>query len=92
MIHVNFSSAEVDPVYFPQLEVIGDIGNSLWQILAADRAPSPTGRSTTSSGVKEWADAKLAAGEDDYRFPVLPQRLVADVRRVLPDDGLLAPR
>ena len=32
VIHINFMSAEVDPVYFPQLEVIGDIGNSIWQI------------------------------------------------------------
>ena len=32
VIHVNFRSAEVDPVYFPQLEVIGDIANAIWQI------------------------------------------------------------
>jgi acetolactate synthase-1/2/3 large subunit len=32
VIHVNFRSAEVDPVYFPQYEVIGDIGNAIWQI------------------------------------------------------------
>jgi acetolactate synthase-1/2/3 large subunit len=32
VIHVSFSSAEVDPVYFPQLEVIGDIANAIWQI------------------------------------------------------------
>ncbi len=30
VIHVNFSSADVDPVYFPQLEVNGDIGNAIW--------------------------------------------------------------
>jgi acetolactate synthase-1/2/3 large subunit len=32
VIHVSFSPAEVDPVYFPQLEVIGDIANAIWQI------------------------------------------------------------
>ena len=32
VIHINFSSAEVDPVYFPQVEVVGDIANSIWQI------------------------------------------------------------
>src|SRR5215469_14580621 len=32
VIHINFRSAEVDPVYFPQFEVIGDIGNAIWQI------------------------------------------------------------
>ncbi len=32
VIHVTFRSAEVDPVYFPQIEVIGDIANAIWQI------------------------------------------------------------
>ena len=36
VIHINFSSASVDPVYFPELEVIGDIGNSIWQIICGD--------------------------------------------------------
>ena len=31
VIHVNFSSASVDPVYFPQVEVVGDIANSIWR-------------------------------------------------------------
>ena len=89
VIHVNFSSAAVDPVYFPQLEVIGDIGNSLWQIWRRIE-PQAHWSFDYFVRVKAWADAKLAAGHDDDRFPVLPQRLVADVRRVLPDDGLIA--
>ena len=28
VIHINFRSAEVDAVYFPQVEVIGDIANA----------------------------------------------------------------
>ena len=32
VVHVNFSTASVDPVYFPQVEVVGDIANSIWQI------------------------------------------------------------
>ena len=27
VIHINFSSASVEPVYFPQVEVVGDIAN-----------------------------------------------------------------
>ena len=29
VIHINFFSASVDPVYFPQVEVVGDIANSI---------------------------------------------------------------
>jgi acetolactate synthase-1/2/3 large subunit len=32
VIHVNFLGAEVDPVYFPQIEVVGDIANAVWQL------------------------------------------------------------
>jgi len=32
VVHINFQSAAVDPVYFPQLEVVGDIANSIWQL------------------------------------------------------------
>lgn len=32
VIHVNFDSAVVDPVYFPEVEVVGDIANAIWQI------------------------------------------------------------
>jgi acetolactate synthase-1/2/3 large subunit len=32
VIHISSKSAEVDPVYFPQIEVIGDIANAIWQI------------------------------------------------------------
>ena len=35
VIHVNFDSAAVDPVYFPQLEVVGDIASYIWQIKEA---------------------------------------------------------
>ncbi|RNF59593.1 acetolactate synthase large subunit, partial [Pseudomonas putida] len=35
VIHINFRSAEVDAVYFPQVEVIGDIANAVWQISEA---------------------------------------------------------
>lgn len=35
-------------------------------------------------------DAHLKQGADDPRFPVYPQRLVADMRRVMPDDGIIA--
>src|SRR3546814_6068309 len=32
VIHVSTKTAEVDPVYFPDIEVIGDIANAVWQM------------------------------------------------------------
>jgi hypothetical protein len=33
--------AQVDPVYFPQLEVVGDIGNAIWQLKEHIKGPPP---------------------------------------------------
>ncbi|RME54379.1 MAG: acetolactate synthase large subunit, partial [Deltaproteobacteria bacterium] len=89
VIHVNFSSAVVDPVYFPQLEVIGDIANSVWQL--TERIEPQAGWDFSFFlRVREHVETHLAEGIDDDRFPVYPQRLVADVRRFMPEDGIIA--
>ena len=89
VIHINFSSAEVDPVYFPQLEVIGDISNSIWQI--KERIlPQGSWDFSYALKVKKAVDANLLEGADDPRFPMLPQRFVADVREAMPSNGIIA--
>ncbi|MGI9473892.1 MAG: acetolactate synthase large subunit [Rubripirellula sp.] len=89
VIHVNFSSARVDPVYFPQLEVVGDIANAIWQI-GEGIQPQAHWDLDRFMAVKAAGDAHLLEGADDPRFPIYPQRLVADVRKVMPDDGIIA--
>ncbi len=37
VIHVSSKTAEVDPVYFPGIEVIGDIANAVWQMKETGR-------------------------------------------------------
>ncbi|MBG4770775.1 acetolactate synthase large subunit [Pseudomonas aeruginosa] len=89
VIHVNFRSAEVDPVYFPQIEVVGDIANAIWQIGEAldDTAHWDFPRLLA---IRAATAAQAADGADDPRFPLYPQRLVADVRRALPSQGIVA--
>ncbi len=89
VIHVNFSSAEVAPVYFPQLEVIGDIGNSIWQIMLRVKRQENWDFAYFMR-VKEHAETKLRQNEGVETFPVVPERLVADIRRAMPDDGIIA--
>ncbi len=89
VIHVNFFSAVVDAVYFPQVEVVGDIANSIWQI--SERvSKQPTWDFSYPMKVRQHVEQHLQEGVDDDRFPVYPHRLVADVRKVMPDDGILA--
>ena len=88
VIHINFSSASVDPVYFPQLEIIGDIGNSIWQLMLRIDQQKHWDFSYFET-VKKWIDEHREENVDNDSFPVLPQRLVADVRRAMPDDGII---
>ena len=89
VIHINFSSAVVDPVYFPQVEVVGDIANSVWQ-LAEQITKQGSWNFSYFMKVKEHVEAHLLEGADDSRFPIYPQRLVADARKVMPSDGIIA--
>lgn len=88
VIHVNFKSAVVDNVYFPQLELIGDIAASIVKMtkaLGKIRQDCEYFRR-----VKESLDVQIKEKSDDPGFPVKPQRFVADVRKVMPDDGIIA--
>ena len=89
VIHVNFSPAEVDEVYFPQLELIGDIAGSFRRLTAAIE-PVASHDFSYFMRVRDEVLAHIAEGEDDPRCPMIPQRIVADVRKVMPPDGVIA--
>ncbi|MEM8945196.1 MAG: acetolactate synthase large subunit [Planctomycetota bacterium] len=89
VIHVNFFSAKVDPVYFPQIEVIGDIANSIWQ-MKEQLENQPHWDFAYFEKVRTAGEAHYAEGSDDDRFPMYPQRLVADVRRMTDGKGIIA--
>ena len=86
VIHVSYESANIEQVYFPQAEVIGNIGPSLK--LLADRLE---GRMTNARALVPLRDgilSRVAARATEDRFT--PQRIVHDVRAVMPSDGIVA--
>ena len=89
VIHVNFSTAAVDPVYFPQIEVVGDIANSIWEISQRLEAQSHWDF-TRFLEIRAAGEQQVLEGADDDRFPVIPQRLVADVRTATEGRGIVA--
>ncbi len=89
VIHINFSTASIDPVYFPQVEVVGDIANSIWQI-SEKINPQVHWDFSYYLRIKEGNDHRLNYGSGDDRYPIFPARLVADVRKVMPDNGIIA--
>jgi acetolactate synthase-1/2/3 large subunit len=88
VIHIGYSPASVEEVYFPQAEVVGDVGPSL--ALLADRLEGKlTPRQSGLLGLRADILAHINDGAEEDRFPVTPQRLVHDVRRVMPEDGIV---
>ncbi len=86
VIHVAYQSATVEQVYFPQAEVVGDIGRSL--CLLADRLEGQLPRAGALLPLREGILAHLADRATEDRWT--PQRIVHDVRQVMPEDGIVA--
>ncbi|AUM05050.1 MULTISPECIES: acetolactate synthase large subunit [Enterobacter] len=89
VIHIDYRSAEADALYFPQLEVTGDIADAVWRI--GDGLNNTVQWDFTRLlAIREANEAQIAEGADDDRYPVYPQRLVADIRRAMPSEGIVA--
>ncbi|MGQ4583220.1 acetolactate synthase large subunit [Lysobacter sp. F60174L2] len=88
VIHVNYEGAEVDAVYFPQIEVVGDIANAVWQLGEA-LTPQPHWDFGFFDRVRAALAANIAKRADDDGFPLTGPRLVADVRAAMGDDDIV---
>jgi len=88
VLHISFASASVDAIYFPQLEVVGDIANAIWQINESIRVQTHWDFSTFRT-VQQQVEEHTTEKSNDPSFPLIPQRIVADVRKAMPDDGII---
>lgn len=89
VLHVNFTNAQVDPVYFPQADLVGDIANSMAQV-TAHIVPQAHWSFEHFMQAKALWEADLNAYDEEQRFPMLPQTLVQMVRQVMPEEGIVA--
>lgn len=89
VIHINYFSSRVDEVYFPQLDIVGDIAGTIDQL--ADKLEiNDNWDFSYFARVKSEVELHLKEKSEDSRFPVIPQYLVAQVRKTMPDDGIIA--
>ena len=89
VIHVNFNSAVVDPVYFPQSEIIGDIANTIWQLNGELDADDCHWDFSVFDPFRQAIQSHIEENSRDDHFPMDPRRLVRDVRQALPDDAII---
>jgi acetolactate synthase-1/2/3 large subunit len=88
VVHIGFVSATIEEVYFPQAEVIGDIAKGL-DLLAGLLEGQLEMNPEWVVLRKEILDRIIDRAEED-RFPLTPQRIVHDVRQVMPPDGIVS--
>ena len=88
VIHVGYTPAHVEQVYFPHAEVVGDLGLSLARL--ADRVEGKLPNATSLAPLREGILRRTLDRAMESRFPLTPQRIVHDVREVMPADGIVA--
>ena len=93
IIHIDFWEAEVDKDYQPDVEVVGDLADALWQLNEAlnqrFEGKLPLFDVKKRSDLRETLTQDFAAEKDDTSIPVKPQKILWDVRQVLGDEDIL---
>jgi len=87
IIHIDGSPAEVDTNYIVEAGVIGDLKDSMKRIGArCEREASPAMKTLRGKIV-----AMLNQHEDDTGYPVKPQKIICDLRKVMnPEDIVIS--
>lgn len=89
IIHIGINPAEIDSCYIPQVEVVGDIADSLEEIIKqADR----NGKTTPSAvKLREEIREDYERYANDDGFPIKPQKIIYDLRQVMrPEDIVIS--
>lgn len=91
IIHVNFTPADVDDIYMPQLEAIGDIGNTFWQL----------DESSLDASMRDFSDVYDKVDVVKQQFAhnlalekgaevMMPRTLIQNLRNLLDKEDILA--
>ncbi len=88
-VHVNFSPADIDAVYEPTHEVVGDISHALW-MLSETIVPNPSWDFSSFSKIRAALDQNMRVFADAPDMPMRPERVVADLSNALERKAILA--
>ncbi|MFQ5872167.1 MAG: thiamine pyrophosphate-dependent enzyme, partial [Candidatus Geothermarchaeales archaeon] len=85
IVHVDFTPAEIDSRYIPEVELVGDISSSL---RALSRRVERKNVDYTKS-LREFLLDELASSKNMEGVPVKPQRVMYELRRVMRRSDIL---
>ena len=88
ILHIDSRPAHVNKLYQPDTEVVGDISDSLLR-LAFKCIPKEEPKEALK--IKEMLVQEYEQWREDVSFPVKPQKLLYDIRRIMgPDDIVIS--
>ena len=86
IVHIDSAPADVNKRYQPAVEVVGNISESLYEIL---RCAHRTGEPEFALALRQTMVAEHEAMAADDSCPMKPARILADVRKVMGRDDIL---
>ncbi|HJM93209.1 MAG: thiamine pyrophosphate-binding protein [Alphaproteobacteria bacterium] len=93
LIHVDIDVNEIGRNYLPDLGITSDAGSFLRQMLGAAAETEIPVRKAWLAEIEGWRDEwqRFTAPNFELRTsPLRPEQIVADIRAVLPDDGIIS--
>ena len=91
IIHLDFLPAEIDSAYHPEIELVGDIADTLKALLVELKRHGEFDYDLSQqAGVRAQMQAELMRCSDDKTSGIIkPQKVLHDVQKVYAEDGLL---
>ncbi|SPL62719.1 acetolactate synthase large subunit [Ochrobactrum soli] len=88
IIHVHRFAEDTDASYPIAVSIEADIGRSI-AALKEEFAREPLPKRHYNHKIRRLREEELASGEKDNSFPLKPQRVVSDIRKVLADEDIV---
>ena len=89
IIHIDFAPAEVDRSYDPEVELVGDIASTLWELNEKIDDDFPRERGQFAIKHRQRIIDDIHEHDSSSSFPFKPQKILHDVRQVLGDEDIL---
>lgn len=89
IIHIDFDPAEVDYWYHPEVEIVGDIASTLWELNEKIDDSFPKGMGKFATKHRKRIINDIHEHDNSTVFPFKPQKILHDIREVLDDEDIL---
>ena len=87
LIHIDTQPSETDASYITDVEMVGNIRQSLRHLMAEEIYPKDA--EYASNTLRKIILDQLNEHRDDADFPMKPQKILSDVRSVLAEDDIV---